>query len=456
MRGLKWICGRKGRKLRDSGGKGVEYVAISHVWSDGLGNPRSNALPRCQLDRISHLVRELYEGEPVGFWMDTICCPASPGAAKKLALARMGATYKDADKVLVLESSLLKLAGAQGAKLSVIVNILRSGWVNRRWTLQEGFFAKHLCFQLADVAVDFRDFDDWIIEQDDELEAGSIYTSDLILIFPRFCGRMKRESLSHQTIEDLADELAVRSTTKATDEPFCLGTLLDLDMSEILAADPENRMQAFWSSLPEIPVSALYCRWHRLSRPGFRWAPSLFLEATDSVLPRHGDTTRGNVTELTKRGLQTRCLGLRLSNIQAIPMYDEFVIMDEALEWSYIMCNRSSTQDDSKGPIQHWTVPGDMLDASAAILVQSFPSITNYYVHATLVYIVEEIDDTIFARRSDTGLLMMLTHPNTPSVYHDRKQRYKEESMEEDEFAEGKMTCGNGLDPTWLLLRATG
>ncbi|KAF8252945.1 hypothetical protein K440DRAFT_627087 [Wilcoxina mikolae CBS 423.85] len=30
----------------------LRYVAISHVWPDGLGNPKTNALPKCQLDRI--------------------------------------------------------------------------------------------------------------------------------------------------------------------------------------------------------------------------------------------------------------------------------------------------------------------------------------------------------------------------------------------------------------------
>jgi len=28
------------------------YIAISHVWSDGLGNPALNALPKCQLERL--------------------------------------------------------------------------------------------------------------------------------------------------------------------------------------------------------------------------------------------------------------------------------------------------------------------------------------------------------------------------------------------------------------------
>ena len=32
---------------------GNRYVAISHVWADGMGNPHSNDLPRCQVERLS-------------------------------------------------------------------------------------------------------------------------------------------------------------------------------------------------------------------------------------------------------------------------------------------------------------------------------------------------------------------------------------------------------------------
>ena len=35
------------------------YVAISHVWADGLGNPRANALPRCQLSYLRNIVKRL-------------------------------------------------------------------------------------------------------------------------------------------------------------------------------------------------------------------------------------------------------------------------------------------------------------------------------------------------------------------------------------------------------------
>jgi hypothetical protein len=73
------------------------YVAISHVWADGLGNPASNGLPRCQLDKLFALLGDLINPSTFAsirfkksstiqralwnrtsrryFWMDTFCIP---------------------------------------------------------------------------------------------------------------------------------------------------------------------------------------------------------------------------------------------------------------------------------------------------------------------------------------------------------------------------------------------
>ncbi|KAI1321526.1 hypothetical protein F5Y16DRAFT_68631 [Xylariaceae sp. FL0255] len=55
------------------------YVALSHVWADGLGNPRANALPSCQISRLKAAltqVRKLMFPDsfcgPILFWMDTL------------------------------------------------------------------------------------------------------------------------------------------------------------------------------------------------------------------------------------------------------------------------------------------------------------------------------------------------------------------------------------------------
>lgn len=43
----------------------IRYTAISHVWSDGLGNPWSNNLPQCQLQSLIHKVENLQATETV-------------------------------------------------------------------------------------------------------------------------------------------------------------------------------------------------------------------------------------------------------------------------------------------------------------------------------------------------------------------------------------------------------
>lgn len=37
------------------------YVAISHVWADGLGNPNENALPLCQIELLKHRLEHLQQ-----------------------------------------------------------------------------------------------------------------------------------------------------------------------------------------------------------------------------------------------------------------------------------------------------------------------------------------------------------------------------------------------------------
>lgn len=123
---------------------GMKYVALSHVWADGLGNPRSNALPRCQVLRISNTVAELNRtlndsDEPESeyrVWVDTICCPVEL-EGKAIALERIADVYKNSTHVLVLDSSLTCL---NTATCDLAERLLRtfscSAWMRRLWTLQ--------------------------------------------------------------------------------------------------------------------------------------------------------------------------------------------------------------------------------------------------------------------------------------------------------------------------------
>ena len=121
------------------------YVALSHVWADGLGNPYANALPRCQLLRLLSLLQRsnmpLDSGDSdqeLLLWCDTLCCPVKLSEAKTRALVQMKRTYQDATVVLVLDASLQLFNGALLTPEEMCTRISSSGWTRRLWTLQEG------------------------------------------------------------------------------------------------------------------------------------------------------------------------------------------------------------------------------------------------------------------------------------------------------------------------------
>lgn len=85
----------------------IPYIAISHVWIDGLGNPNANSLPVCQLARLRHLVEEVLSNFNRGpshidnihrnpekpprplFWLNTLLCPVGPPGRKKPSLQKI-------------------------------------------------------------------------------------------------------------------------------------------------------------------------------------------------------------------------------------------------------------------------------------------------------------------------------------------------------------------------------
>ena len=145
---------------------GRKLVAISHVWSDGLGNPTANALPLCQLNKIQQAVNQLYpESEhPIPFWIDTLMIPIIPIDAseamkerKRNSLREMEWVYKKATRVLVLDAGLQILKTAELTVEEKGAHIMCSTWSRRLWTLQEGCVADHTYFQFADKVVSQED-----------------------------------------------------------------------------------------------------------------------------------------------------------------------------------------------------------------------------------------------------------------------------------------------------------
>lgn len=152
--------GPSGRLMLDviPSSKWTGYVAISHVWSDGLGNDQQNAVQICQLRRLAMELRALQAGrvqepsmddqEPVAFWLDTMCIPVTKqddpeeyGLIKKIAIGRMDWTYTAADTVLIQDKALHKLSPDSLLPLQFAVHLHCSKWLSRCWTLAEGALA---------------------------------------------------------------------------------------------------------------------------------------------------------------------------------------------------------------------------------------------------------------------------------------------------------------------------
>ena len=268
-------------------GSNVEYVAISHVWSDGLGNVQRSALPRCQMLRLSNLIRSLpgKASNLVLFWIDTIGCPpdaANEGAAQALAISMMRQTYENARAVLVLESWIQATNVGQMTDLEAILRILCSSWNSRLWTLQEGALAQNLLFQFADMAYDIEGGLESLRSSDDpilECSMRGLITQRIqdLRVFKN------RETKGFEKLIAAIFALAFRSTSVATDEALCLATLLDMDVTKVYQEPPEERMIYFWRSFDTVPVEFLFLGYPKLQIPGLRWAPSTLLRKPTEV-----------------------------------------------------------------------------------------------------------------------------------------------------------------------------
>ena len=143
----------------------LPYIAISHVWSQGLGNRHNNAVFLCQLQRLQRYANRLVPPahRPVPMWVDTICVPLEADARME-AIKTMDTVYQNALAVLVVDQTLIDFdlasamekgkernigtqSGPEGWQIELLMRIKASPWAQRLWTYNEAFLAQQLFFQ---------------------------------------------------------------------------------------------------------------------------------------------------------------------------------------------------------------------------------------------------------------------------------------------------------------------
>ncbi|POR38277.1 Uncharacterized protein TPAR_01537 [Tolypocladium paradoxum] len=374
---------------------GTPYVALSHVWADGLGNPNRNSLPRCQIARLARMTASLQEqaqknqtgpSTPYRIWVDTLCCPVGL-EGKLVALQRIADVYRQATHVLVLDSSLaaFKSEGTHPAEL-LLRTFGASPWMRRLWTLQgrfarpsppkkQGALSNSLFIQFADRAVDgsallqqlfvagCEDSRYMRIWQDVMAEFNQLQT---LCVMPE-----SGDTSTHKPppLVFLQRALHYRTVSVASDEPLCIATLMALDTGYIAAApDAENRMVRAWELLSRanggVPVRVVFFAEETLDVPGWRWAPRSLLgsSVSDPVMGIDERTVRFAKQDISQHehdneyplsvgiptplGLKVRLPGCRLvpkSHIQGLPLHpwpdlinpveDQLLLRDEAGRW---------------------------------------------------------------------------------------------------------------------------
>ena len=318
-------------------GQSMDYVAISHVWADGLGNPEDNTMYRCQLrflqDRISKLLRS--QPQNLGhankdsqffFWIDTLCVPARESVAKSTAIAMMEEIYRKASIVLVIDANLKALGSVITSPFQVAISIASSKWWTRLWTLQEGLFAKSLYFQFSDNALSAADIIQSSREQFSnsnalEWDVQSMLIQDALSEVQKLSvSRLRSDSGRY-----LVQYASWRSTTRKADEAICLAILLNLPVRKIteLEEDPKVRMKAFILMQRFFPRSILFGRGNhedRFEDEGYRWAPITLLgrvagpSSFDNLFSSQwiDDSPTVDTTYADEQGLHLQSCGFRL------------------------------------------------------------------------------------------------------------------------------------------------
>jgi hypothetical protein len=278
--------------------EGLEYVAISHVWSDGLGNPRRNALSSCQLTFLAQSIgaiqnsdrqnsvarfRTLPENLEVVLWLDTLCVPVDERHRifRDLALNRMYLTYRNSAMVLVLDSDLYQRRISSTLESTIVT--LCSAWTRRLWTLQEGILG------VGRLLVLFKDgsFDLWkgVNELEKEQKAAPWTSHPLLSFACRTSLWRVEQSKGVNRISWLSRDFKWRSTTKFNDEALIFANLTGLDTQPLLRwPDAENRMKTAISMTPKLPRRIIFAPGPRFIEEGYRWAVTSFLSPSTFTL----------------------------------------------------------------------------------------------------------------------------------------------------------------------------
>ncbi|OJT12321.1 hypothetical protein TRAPUB_11096 [Trametes pubescens] len=288
-----------GKELHVQPADTAPYVAISHVWADGMGSITEDGLPTCIVKRIAGLVQRLLP-DTGAFWMDSLCVPGVR-ELKTRAIKLMSHTYRDSAKVLVIDDCIRSQCSERKTWEENLFRIATSGWVRRVWTLQEGLLARDLYFEFVEGPVNVEQRLGLLPSDSDDAANNAPVGADDSLSFldPHSCPShvpvlahraRHRDCTHHLPLDDILRLLRLRTTTNPEDETIAISTLLPIDVDKLLKVDPkprktlaQRRVRKFLLLLGDVskafPTQITPC----LELPGFSWAPRTLVSSLEGA-----------------------------------------------------------------------------------------------------------------------------------------------------------------------------
>ncbi|EPS37870.1 hypothetical protein H072_8463 [Dactylellina haptotyla CBS 200.50] len=386
--------------------KSLDYVALSHVWSDGLGNPFKNTLPKCQLKRLAYYVNytmndgksrgvlssfgkafnlnkhqfskrsgTVWEQESnfdISIWVDTMCVPLQK-EYRKLAIKNMNQVYRQARYVMILDASVARHGFTSDEEL--MGRLVLSTWMRRVWTLQEAVLGmEKLAICTKDQVINHTDAVERLrlaVTEGSRSVINGVLESVAMLGDDNFIGMngavaiMERNkggfrlpnpavSFEDQTLEmkqyiifldNLWNVIGRRATTKEEDRVLVACNIVYKDVTKVLKGDGHTgRMTALLDQFEDVPSGVIFKSGERVPVDGYRWACHNFKGSS------WGKFDLQNPGIVTQNGLIVKFPGFILSQKPSKPSFP-FIAKASGKRNCYIAsCTYPSATGTSQSP----------------------------------------------------------------------------------------------------------
>ena len=277
---------------------GLEYVAFSHVWVDGLGSDTETGLPVCQIAALQLYARRAAQ---VAFiWIDALCIPHQKPFRKK-AIQMMSDVYRQGYVTVVINAGLKSHdLDLNSPATELGLRVLTSTWMHRLWTLPECLlsrlalfvFKKALCSLVA-IFERVRKQRMFPIEYEIK-EALKMYTV--------FGGKT---GIPIGVIQRL---LVGRDSIRLSDETLAVCPMLNLSIAELFKLDNEDRISRIWLLVGSVDSTIVFLICRRLTKNGFRWAPKSLMSTRGGLRVESG--AAHEIASVTEEGLRRQILHL--------------------------------------------------------------------------------------------------------------------------------------------------